>query len=184
VIASRARHGAGLGRRAALRCGAAALACAGVVAAPVALASPGSTTVAPQDSFTGRITGGTGAWHGASGRVSIQILDYPSPSSTRVIGLAFDGKPCRGGTGCVRLGGRLTGSLTPGPKQLPDAGDVFEVTAHGTLKPLGSTHAHGSVHGTGFIAKGQEGMHLTLRGGGGSMTISADSATVPGFTNP
>jgi hypothetical protein len=163
---------------------AAGLACAALVAAPVALASSGSTTVAPQDSFTGKITGGTGPWTGASGRVSIEILDLPSPSSTRVISLVFHGKRCHGTSGCLRLRGRLTGPLTPGPKQIPDAGNVLEVNAHGNVRPMGHTDAQGTIHGTGFIPKGQESMRLTLNGGGGTVTVSANSATVPGFTNP
>jgi hypothetical protein len=147
-----------------------------------ALASPAG--VPPQDAFKGRITGGTGAWADANGRVSISILAEPSTTSTRAVTLAVHGKTCGTKARCLQLRGRLHGTLSPGPQQNPDAGRAFELNAHGKLTPLRRVHATGTVHGTGFIAQGRETMELTVRNRRGSVTIGASSGLVPGFTGP
>jgi hypothetical protein len=60
----------------------------------------------------------------------------------------------------------------------------FTLTAAGTVSPLGRTSLTGTVHGTGFIARGHETMTVTLATARGSVTVTASSGTVPGFTSP
>jgi hypothetical protein len=84
----------------------------------------------------------------------------------------------------VQLSGRLVGTLTAGPRQVPDVGQSFTIRATGTVKPLGHVAATGTVHGTGFIAHGHESLRLRLARAGGSVTIDGVSGLVPGFTSP
>jgi hypothetical protein len=95
----------------------------------------------------------------------------------------------RGGCGaqqaaCLDLNGVLTGTLTRSGHQIPDTGQGYTLSGSGSVQPLGQARASGGVEGTGFISRGQELMRLTLTTPSGSITLSAHSGPVKGFSSP
>jgi hypothetical protein len=66
----------------------------------------------------------------------------------------------------------------------PDVGRTLRVTAAGRIGPIGNAAVAGTIHTTGFIAHGRELLRFVLSGARGSVTISAVSALVLGFTSP
>ena len=94
------------------------------------------------------------------------------------------GLPCAGASHCLTLSGTVHGTLATGPRSVPDVGHGYVVSGAGLVKPVGQATVRGGVEGTGFIARGQESLTLTLTGGSGSVTVAALSPTVHGFTSP
>jgi hypothetical protein len=52
------------------------------------------------------------------------------------------------------------------------------------VRPLGQVLARGVIQATGFIARGQELMSLTLSTASGSLVVRAHTGRVPGFRAP
>lgn len=158
-----------------------------IAAAALAAASP-AVSVPARDRFTGSVEMGTGSFGGDNGRFSLKLV-VRSTGATRAVSVVFDGRRCRHVQGCIDLQGRLTGTLAPGPRQNPDAGQAFTLSARGRLAPLGRGELTGTVHGTGFIAEGQETMQMTFAKRPGSvdesaLQMSAHSGAVRGNTGP
>ena len=65
----------------------------------------------------------------------------------------------------------------------PEASSLAAVPT-GYLAGLGKTNLGGTVQGTGFVARGNESMSVTLRTPRGTITFDARSDQVPGFTSP
>jgi len=77
------------------------------------------------------------------------------------------------------------GSMAVIGMPIPDAGVKLRLTATGAVKPLGRVSVTGTVHGTGFIARGHEFLQLTLTSlHKGVVTVDAHSGLVAGFTTP
>ena len=160
----------------------AALAAPGAAASPGAPGRPGATaSAAARDSFHGSISASSGAYRGARDRVSMQLSAPGAQSSRRQLTLVFSSPAC---PGCLRIAGTARGYLAPGPRHNPDTGSRYTITARGRLNGLGITSVTGSVAGTGFVARGYETMQLTLRTARGTVTITARSGQVGGFTSP
>jgi hypothetical protein len=160
---------------------------AGAIAALVASAP--ATALAPSSSsnrFTGRIVSASGAFAGARGMVGIQL--FPTRTSTgsaRTMTLVITPLPCSGSGRCLRLRGQATGTMSVIGMPIPDAGVRLRLKAAGTVMPLGRVSVAGTVHGTGFIARGYEFLRLSLTSlRKGVITLEASSALVPGFTAP
>jgi hypothetical protein len=159
------------------------LAAAGAAIALAGAAAP-SASVPAKDSFSGRIVTGTGIYSGDSGGVAIELSVPPSGPKQRPITVTLRGKSCGGAQHCLRLRGGTRGTLTLMRTRVPDVGSGFALKAAGSVTPLGHTSITGTVHGTGFIARGHDTMSVTLTNTRGSVTVTASSATVPGFTSP
>lgn len=163
-----------------------------LAATPAAIARKPQTRVADAagigatTGFTGSITRATGRFKGDHGRVTIDLSDAPPTTSVRSATLTLTPLPCRDRTGCLKLAGRLTGTLTAVARQhpTPDLPPRFAVNAAGKVKPIGHAHSTGVVQGTGFVFFGRETLQLELTASGGRVTIDARSALVPGFTTP
>ena len=149
---------------------------------PSAAAAPPSGSSTPaRDSFQGTLSGGTGAYRGAHGTLSV-LVDAPGPTGARRrLTLRISSATCRG---CLRMSGVLEGYMTPGRRQTPDTGSNYSIVAAGRLHNLGSTRTTGTATGTGFIARGRETMQLTLRTSRGSVMLNALSGEVSGFSSP
>jgi hypothetical protein len=153
-----------------------------IAATSVALAASG-TNVPTKDSFHGRVTGATGAFKGDRGEVAIDLAIRTSNTATRQLTITVRGGRCGSAPRCVQLTGKVTGTITQVPTN-PDVGRSFKIDASGTVRPLGLVASSGSAHGTGFIVRAHETLHLTLTTPRGQIVIDARSATVPGFTSP
>jgi hypothetical protein len=93
------------------------------------------------------------------------------------------GRSCGGHKRCLRLAGTLSGTINNQPAR-PDRGQTFAIRASGAVAPLGTVSASGSGQGTGFIRNARESLRLTLLVRGGTVSITAESGRVPGFTSP
>ena len=152
--------------------------------AAASLASAAPPNVGAKDTFHGRVASATGRYRGAAGKVDIYIIASGSGTSPRTVKLVLAGHPCGTARHCIKLSGTVTGVLIGQPTH-PDVGQRFTISAAGTIKSLGGhVAASGTVDGTGFIARGQEEMELTLASSGGTVTVTASSPVVPGFTSP
>ncbi len=151
-------------------------------AAALAAPSPPSS-VAARDTFVGSISSVKGPLHGYRGNMTI-TLSAPVATGARRLRLTFHPRACPAQRRCVLLAGRLTGTLTAVASQIPDTGAGFTVEASGPITPLGHLSARGTAHGTGFIAQGHESLRLALVYSAGTVTITAQSRLVPGFTAP
>jgi hypothetical protein len=151
-------------------------------------AAPGAggaaRSVPARDEFSGSITAASGRFAGDGGRLLIDLAPGPRHSSTRTMTATFRGRRCGTAKHCLRLTGDVKGTLTEDAGQIPDAGVSFAFRGQGSLKPLGHVSAAGQLHGTGFIYRGRETLHLVLTARGGRVTVDARSGTVPGFTSP
>jgi hypothetical protein len=136
-----------------------------------------------RDSFSGHITAATGSYAGDSGRLRIVLRPGRRTGTTRHLTVSLAGAPCRQAPHCVRLSGKLRGTLTELPSN-PDVGKRFAIDADGKVKPAGQVAARGRVNGTGFIAYARETLRLSLRAGSSEITIGASSKRVRGFTSP
>jgi hypothetical protein len=158
----------------------------GAVMCSVAIGST-RPTVPRQDSFTGRITSATGKFRGDRGHVTILLkTDDPgahSPRAKRRLTLVLEGRRCSGARRCIRVTGRLEGTLIA-HRSIPDVGVPFTIAAHGIIRALGHVSAAGSVRGTGFILSAHEPLRVALSAPGGRVLINAKSGKVPGFTSP
>jgi hypothetical protein len=141
-------------------------------------ASGGATTA-----FTGSIAAATGRFRGDHGRLRIHLSDGPPTTSVRPATIVLTALRCRERKGCLKLAGRLTGTLVGQPGK-PDLPPSFAINAAGKVKPLGHVRSIGLVQGTGFIFRGREKLQLKLTASGGQITIDARSKPVPGFTTP
>ncbi len=136
------------------------------------------------DAFKGTITAATGRLAGDRGHVAIVLAHAPVGSNASTsLTLSIRGTSCAGHPSCLRLTGSLRGRMTL-VHSLPDVGHRFEITARGTVKPLGHVTASGTAAGTGFIRSGHTGLNLTLRNATGTVTIEVQSGPVPGRTDP
>ena len=136
-----------------------------------------------RDSFQGSIRSATGTYSGDTGRASIYL--HPTGAGPRrSVTVTFAGLPCQGATHCVELSGTLTGTLAAGPGHMPDVGHGYVLSGAGAIHPLGRARCRGAVQGTGFIARGEESLSITVTGASGSVTLDATSPPVHGFTSP
>ncbi len=150
----------------------------------------GSTTVATAppprgDAFHGTITSATGRLAGERGDVGV-VLSHPprsggNPSTSLTISILGGG--CGAQHHCLHLSGRLSGRMAV-QRSLPDVGHRFDISARGTVTPLGAVQASGTAAGTGFIRTGHTGINLTLRSASGTVTIEGQSGPLPGRTDP
>jgi hypothetical protein len=168
----------------------AALAAAGAAGAlavgsgAVACTSSHQAKVPAKDSFSAHLSAETGQLKGDRGTASIYVATPASRRTVRAITLMVRGSSCGHARHCLRLQGKLHGTLTASPHHGADVGQSFSVSAAGNLRPLGYVTVTGTVHGTGFISRGHETMLLTVSGGGSSIGVDASSVEVPGFTSP
>ena len=144
-----------------------------------------AATPAPRgDVFKGSITAATGRLAAKHGHVTVVLARPPLSAGTSTpLTLTIRGADCGGRSSCLRLLGHVTGQMTM-VRSLPDVGHRFDLTARGTVSPLGHVRVQGTAAGTGFIRSGHTGLNLTLRGAGGTVTIAALSGPVPGHTDP
>jgi hypothetical protein len=139
----------------------------------------------PQDSFSGSVVAGTGAYAGTRGSVSIVLVPGVAAGGSQPVVVALSPLACRpAGRRCLALRGRANGAMVAVGKSVPDVGRTLRVTAAGRIGPVGNVAVTGMIHATGFIAHGHELLRFVLRGAHGSVTISATSALVAGFTSP
>jgi hypothetical protein len=154
-----------------------------VTLARVAAGDPPSVN----DAFAGRIEHGTGAYRAAQGTAQI-VISLGAATATfgsRALTLTFAGTPCvPGGTDCVVLDGIVHGRATPQRNRVADLGALLHLHARGKVGPLRRVRIAGTVHGTGFIVSGREMMSLSIAGRRGTLMVTAESASVPGFTSP
>jgi hypothetical protein len=151
----------------------------------VAFASGAAPAQVPaKDSFSGRISGATGSYRGDRGTVAIELSVPSNSNKTRPVTATLRGKPCGRARNCLRLSGKLHGTLTAMPARVADVGAQLSLKAAGPVPPLGRTAMKGTVRGTGFITRGHETIQLTVTAPGGTLTVDASSPTVPGFTSP
>lgn len=152
-------------------------------------AGPGATgptvpapNVPARDRFTGTLSAGTGSLAGAGDLVEARI-QAPAASGTRPLTMWILSTGCRPGSSCAHLSGSLRGQLIR-VRTLPDIGRRYQITATGSLHPIGAVKATGVVGGTGNIMSGFESLQLALSGPHGSARLIASSARVPSFTSP
>jgi hypothetical protein len=150
---------------------------------PAHPAGGGGASAPARDTFSGSIVRATGAYSGYRGRVKIYVHSRGS-GQKRPLRLVVRGA-CRTAPGnCRSLSGALIGSIAHAGHQLPDVGNGFTLTGAGPVSPLGHATGRGSVQGTGFIARGYETLTLTLTTSRGSVTVSAQTGPVKGFSSP
>jgi hypothetical protein len=139
--------------------------------------------VPADDAFTASITAATGAYRADAGAARIALSPKSGAGVTRATTATMTSGPCRRER-CLPLNGELAGTITRRPAAIPDVGQTFALSLHGTLRGVGAVRAHGTVHGTGFIEHGRETLSLTITGRHGSVMLTGESGTVPGFTGP
>jgi hypothetical protein len=125
----------------------------------------------------------TGRFRGEHGRLTIDLTDGSSVRSVRSVTFTLSALGCRDRGGCLKLGGRLIGTLV-GQPSLPDRPATFAINAAGKVRPIGLVRGTGVVHGTGFIAGATETLQLRLIASGGQITIDASSGPVSGPASP
>ncbi len=147
-------------------------------------ASALAASVPARDAFSGTISAANGVYRGDGGRLSIAI-SVPAPGPVvRHATFSLNGARCRSGGRCMRLLGTLHGTITVAGPSNPDAGKRYTIAAAGSVRQLGHVRVTGSASGIGFIAQGRESLMLTLHGSSGSVTVSAQSGLVRGFSSP
>jgi hypothetical protein len=167
------------------RIGAAVVAAACLTACGAAAGMPAAHTaaVAPRDAFTGTVAGGNGRYTRPNGRLEIALAPTGS-AATRPLRITLTGTRCGARARCLRLTGTVHGTIARRLGGIPDVGQSFTIAASGTISPLGRVSISGTAHGTGNIMYGHESMTLKLSDAKGSVTVSAASGRVPGFTSP
>jgi hypothetical protein len=143
-----------------------------------------AATIPARDSFKGTISAASGAYKGDGGMVSIAISVPASGRFVRHATFTLNGPRCDRAQHCIRVSGKLSGTITVAGPWNPDVGKRFTIVAAGSVTGLGHVRVSGSALGTGFIAQGRESLTLMLHGPAGSVTVSAQSAVVGGFTSP
>jgi hypothetical protein len=110
---------------------------------------------AAKDSFSGHITAARGALAHDGGAAAV-VLATPQSTGQRVrsLGLTVRGASCGHRPRCLTLAGTLRGTISMLAPANPDLGRILALHASGTLRPLGTVRISGTVHGTGFIARG------------------------------
>jgi hypothetical protein len=152
--------------------------------APAACAATTTATAAPaRDTFAGTLKGTSGGARGGHAH-DVLIIATRGQGAQRRLTLTLRPTTCSGKGPCIRTSGVLHGTITAKRSRIADTGTTYVVHASGRLDGLGKTTASGTVQGTGFIARGREGMSLTLKTAVGMITVSAHSRPVPGFTSP
>jgi hypothetical protein len=146
-------------------------------------AAAAASRVPARDAFSGSVTHGSGRYAGERGGVRVDLR--PSGSgSARALRVVLSPGHCTGRERCLSLSGTLTGKLAAVPSHIADAGRMFRIRARGSISSLGRVSAGGTVAGTGFTRAGRELLTLTLAGSRGSLTLTARSPLVRGFTSP
>ena len=79
------------------------------------------------------------------------------------------------------LAGLLTGTYTPAPHKLADAGMQFTLQGTGTVSGMGQVTLTGSLHTTGFVAAGHASGTLVLANAHGTLTLHLEGTLQPGF---
>jgi hypothetical protein len=81
------------------------------------------------------------------------------------------------------LRGQIQGTWVNQPT-LPDTGTIQLLTGAGTVAPVGSATAEGSLHTPGFVLRGHTEGTLTLSGADGSITIRLVGPEQGAFSDP
>jgi hypothetical protein len=81
----------------------------------------------------------------------------------------------------IALNGEVSGTWTIQMLN-PDVGQQQTLTGSGPVQPLGNVGATGTLHATGFIARGSASGMLTLSNAQGSVTIKLMGPRQPGFS--
>jgi len=150
-----------------------------------AVAGAAGTPGAARDQFTGRVTSGMGAYAGDRGSLSVRLAPGQAAGTSRRLALTLAPLSCRpGGRGCLGLRGVATGSMLRIAVGIRDVGQTLRLKATGRVSPIGWVVVTGTVRTVGFVARGRETLRLILSGRRGSVTVTAASALVPGFTAP
>lgn len=100
-------------------------------------------------------TSGSGAWARGDGHGK-----PPAPP-----------RGARGHADTIRLVGQVAGTYTQLPS-VPDAGGSYRLSGNGTVAPLGTVRAEGTLHTPGFIAHGTTTGDLTLSNPKGTLTLN------------
>ena len=164
-------------------------------------AGAGASSLPSTRTYVGSVGAGTGSYVHASGRLSIslaltqtgQVLD-PSygPRPKYAVTITLHGAKCRSTRrhvhsrrACLSLTGTLSGEALTEPDIIGDDPTVIRVTASsGRLAGLGVVKATGTFKGTGFVPRGNRSLRLSVQATRGSVFVSAEGPTVPGFTSP
>lgn len=83
----------------------------------------------------------------------------------------------------LALRGQVTGTWATRPT-LPDTGTEQQLSGGGTVRPLGSVRAAGTLRTPGFVATGHTTGTLTLANAGGRVTLQLTGPPQPGFSQP
>ena len=132
--------------------------------------------------LSGRVVAAAGRWHHDIGALTVRLVPG-SGSVRRHLVIHVTGSSCAGKHACVRLQGKLTGTITERAAH-PDVGAHLAIKASGTLTPLGHVSATGLAIGTGSIMHGRVTLSLTFTAAHGKVTVSLASRPVPSFTTP
>ena len=155
---------------------------AAVAAGCVASAAGAATAPRAADMLSGRVVSAAGRWHHDSGTLAVRLVPG-SGGATRHLVVRVTGVGCAGKHGCLKLQGKLIGTITERPAH-PDVGEHLAIKASGTLTPLGHVSATGLAIGTGSIARGRVTLRLTFTAAQGKVTVSLASRPVGSFTAP
>jgi hypothetical protein len=172
-------------RAAAALGGAAGVLVTAVLASPLMAATNAgaNANARPQDLFTGTVSAATGAYARNAGTVVITLAVPTTDAGTRSLTLSVRPGACPASGTCLRLSGKPAGTLTS-RATVPDAGFHYRIRASGRVSSLGHVKASGTIQCPGNIGAGHETMTLKLRANNGSVTITATSPVVPGFSHP
>jgi hypothetical protein len=133
-----------------------------------------------KDLFSSRVATASGAYRSDTGASQIAVV----PGSGSKVTITLRGASCRGKRRCVAPSGTLRGTMTRTGALIPDIGMTYAVAASGRLTSIGAVRATGTLHGTGFIMHGHESLVLTLTTTHGTIQLSGESRSVPGFSHP
>jgi hypothetical protein len=161
----------------------------------------GASSVPSTRTYSGRVVAGTGAYVKATGKTEVsltltqtgKLLDPPyGPRPQYAVAITLHGAKCRSTRphvhprrACLSLTGTLSGEALTEPDIIGDDPTVIRVTASsGRLAGLGMVKATGTFKGTGFVPRGNRSLRLRVQATHGSVFVSAEGPTVPGFTPP
>lgn len=140
--------------------------------------------VPAKDAFSGRITGVSGQVRGDHGHATADLGVSASRAAKRRLTVTLHGNLCNKSNHCVRISGQLKGRIIALADRIPDAGRSFTIRATGFIRRLGRVSVRGRVHGTGFVYRGRESLHLTATAKAGRLAFRAHTRPVPAFTSP
>lgn len=149
------------------------------------LAASAFAAAAPaRDAFKGTVSAANGAYSGEDGTALIAIGAPALGPTVRHATFKVSGSRCHSTAHCIRLVGSFHGTITVTGPYNPDVGKQFTIAGSGTVNPLGHVEVTGTAHGTGFVAHGRESLQLRLDASRGSVTVTAQSGLVAGFSSP